>query len=658
MGVSGLMMKANKSFSVQIDNVVLGPVGADTTFSVQTFYIPPGVTVLDPLADASTIRDKALNVPGFFMSGKLTVVQSWIIPNTSIALPSFVSDPLNPRTMYPSTAVLGFACTLSPIRLHAATGRVDQPARTQLVITVNSTEYLFGSIGDVVSGFSVSPPLGKIVSVIASNTSGQLTVEMQSYMSQFVNLTISTVTVSVPVIPVKGGTRSAWKIDLYVNETLLNTNDAESLVPSNASTVPVNTLNEHAIALSVITVGTITPNINIDCALTVNGSLLPDGTNQIKIVAPSAYKIFISTSETSGIVVTSGGSNLLTATKSGPFGGMTFTILIRARTPMVESQGEPQWVAMVYSSIGMQGWGQIESVPVSPMPLVNYIYGQTSGVSESTIVVDLYIRPNISVASLEIFPPPGLVLACDESHTVSFINCTAPSNNQAGLTLNRSTASMSVGKYSIPLLVSLPLSTPRINTFDIIARNRVGHNVDGFYSFPGREIIDSTILAVVDPSVVMSSTVALSVATVNVSFTTAASTTAVDAVHVVFPPGYSQRIENPFLQVKCVNRKFPRRSVMDWLYTNATNSITFLVDDTVTNIIDRSTGRVISLNKIPGGNTYSFVFPVVLPDTTPAADNFWTLSFCASRYDLDSCASVTSSTAISQFPIIGDIISA
>jgi hypothetical protein len=638
VSVAGLEIEPGREFELVIRNVVLGKVGGDIVMSVRTYFVPS--TFVNPLTSPLMFRDKALLVTGPFMSGKLTVESSKVILDDSTEnIPDFITEVLNPRTLTRAILQMDLSFTLSPALLRSATGLLNQPVDIKWII--ESGGFSFQTDSPV----RYFPSIGRIVST--GSSSDALEIHLTAYMSEIKALTSSGLRVEVPVTPLVGGTTSLCRIEMYVNGTLLNTNDGTSSVPSDSSTIPVNAIPASAVKL---TVGTdfVAPYSNIPVSVLVKPSLLPPTATGIKIFTPPAFHFF-SVSVSGQAVITASTTTAVTLRLSLQD---DFTVNFKVRTPMMLSQSQAAWVAIMYSASGMLGWSEMEAVPVNPMPQVNFVHGGTSGAFKSNLVVDFLVRKDSTISSIEIFPPVGMVVSCDPSISLGFINCTAPSNNEAGLTLNR-TGSLSPGRYTVPLLVDLPLSTPKLNSFDLYARNAIGDNSDGVFAVDGRSIIDSTILSVVDPRVAVNSTIAGRVALVNVTFEMTSSTTSVDAVHFRFPPGYTHRITDPFAEVKCVNRKFPRKSAMDWLYTNSTDSITFLVDDTQTNIIDRNTGRVISLNKIPGGQRYAFTFPIVLPESTPAFGNYWVLSFCSSRYSLSSCTNVTASNAISQFPIPG-----
>jgi hypothetical protein len=653
IGISNVDMRLGHSTTIRIDSVQLGSIGADVTFTFQTFFIHPDETITNPLTIQSAARDQAVGVKGFFMSGALSFAKSMISSSFEADNPDFVAEALNPRTNIESLVTLAnVTFTLSVQSLPTATGRLDQPIDTKIVIKIPTLNYRFS---DLIGLFEVSPPIGsESMNITMDNVQGLFIVEMQSLASQLRLLTTGAYNITVPVIPIRGGVTSAWGVDLYINGTLLNTNDGSSIVPSEASSIPVESIQDGAITLTVVS-SLVAPNTFVDAHIVLRGSHLPERTNRVRIIAPWNFKFVSASVGVSGVSVSVDG-NILTAQRSDLMTGSNYTVSLRMITPLLESQAAASWAALAYSSSGMTGWSEIEALNVSPMPMVEILYGGTSTVTKAALVVCFTVRESNYVSSLEIFPPAGVGISCVSETAVAFINCTTPSTVRAGLTLNRTAGSLNAGRYTLPLLIDLPVATPTVNQFDIIARNRQGFNVDGVYAFTGNAIVDSTYLSVINPIVNLSSQIAGSSATLNLTFTLTVSTRSVDAIHLQFPAGYYHRITDSVREVRSVNRKFPRKSAKEWLYTNSTDSITFLVDDTRANIVDPETGRIVDLNRIPGNETYSFTFPVVIATETPELNNFFLLSFCESRNALASCTNSTNPTAWSRYPIFAESV--
>ena len=629
IGVGDLDIRAGFPQTVRIDNVLLGQVGGDVTFSVQTFYVPPELSSSNPLAVPSMARDRAIDViGGFFLSGSIAIRSSELSDQSFSGQPSYVSDALNPRINNPSLLKLsGVSFSLTPASLQSSTGLLNQPIRVRFLVSLPSQIYTLSG------GLEIEPSIGSVVFMDSNHVDGTLTVDIACLASQLRRLTSQSYTITIPVVPLVGGQSSAsLAIDMYVNGTLLNTNDESTNVPSASSSVAVETLRDGAVSV-VVSSAYIPPNIQMNAVIHIDASLLPIGTNRVRVFAPLAFR-FVSTS----IGIAS--QNVVTVSISST----SLSVNVQVVTAMMPSQSALPWIALAFTSNTLIGWRELPPVVVEPLPFINVLYGGTSGLLGAPVVVDFSVRSNDTVSSIEIIPPSGSVLRCNSQYLVAFITCTAPSTNQAGLTLN--TTSLQAGRYTVPLTIDLPITTPPTNFFDITLRNSLGVNVDGIYGFPGESIVDSTILDVANVAV----TVARNTQ-VNVSFSLITSTTYVDAINLQFPPGYYHTITDPTMQVKSVNRKFPRRSASEWLYTNVTDSITFLVDDTKANILEPVTGKVIKLNNIIGGETYTFIFPVVVASTSSIYQNYWILSFCQSRYQLDSCKNMTHSTSIAQFPV-------
>ena len=650
IGLTGLKLTPGIVTNVTINSVQLGQVGGDTKFSVQTFYIPSGSGVVYPLRVPLVFRDAIAESTGFFLPGKLTVVSS-TIRSVSVAADAVILNPLVDSTSL-ATLVLGYS--LSPFSLKTATGRLDQPVTVRLEINCPSAEY---EIVPSWSSFTVTPSLGTLTKVPTMVQTSIVVAEWATLMVAFKEAQQYTVT--LPVIPKAAVDASNWRIEVFLNDTLLETNDGLTSVPSVTTSIPVDSLTGRINLGPTNTSDSIPPNT--DAAITVRLlSSMPLGSTCIAIFAPSGY-VFTGVSEscTSSVcpqlVADMPNKLVLRPLTAGEPFQATASVDLLLHTPSGYVEADP-WTVVSYDALNrVTGWGTVEPVAVRPMRGVSLLYGGMSGVDDQLFMFSFKIeRPN-SVNSIELVPPIGISLMCYGQQILENFACTADSSLTGGLLLNCTETDpyLAVGSYSIPLLVSLPLQNAAVNKFDIVGRNFASLVTDGIYDVSGRAIVDSDMLSVREPAVSYSTTVPGEKSKVMLSFRMTKPVTAVDAINIHFPSDYFHEITYPSIQVLCVNRRFPRASPTDWVDASSTQSITFLVDNTVTAIIDQSTGDPLQLNKIPAPETYIFEFPVVLPETTPVTGNYWTLSFCPNRTRIAHCIEETGTEAIAQFPILG-----
>ena len=648
IGVSGVDIQPGELTTVVIDGVKLSSTGGLTQWTVATFLAPEGV--MDPRSDLTTSRDQSTGVVGFSLAGHLTVASSTV--RGPLVPPAYVTQALNPQLNVATIATVSFSIQSSPVVLPTATQRLDQPVMLRWLLAVPSADY---SIDPSLEHFAVSPQIGKAVGPPTLTSQGPMSVvtaEFRAFMSEFRGAAIFDLT--LPVVPLRRGGNSVWRIDMYANDTLLNTNDGASVVPSVDSSRPVLALASGIAVHTAATVAYAAPNTDVELEIVVTGSQLPTGTDRILLLAPTGFS-FVRGAAVVGATVTGDASKITIAGATQPLTAITTLRLnVTVHTPTTIGGSTGGWVGIAYDNAEMLAWGTFDQIRVSPIPALALVYGGTSGVAQSLAIVDFTVRQASTFASIEILPPVGVTLGCYEAE-LSALQCTHESTLATGLILSAKAAYLRVGTYSVPLRISLPLADPATNTFDVIVRNADGDTADGSYAIPGREIADSMRLSVINPVVTMTSRARGSRVTVHLSFELKRDTTAVDAISIKFPPSYSHEITSPS-EVGCLNRGFPRASPTDWLYLNTTNAVTFLVDDTQSSLLDRTTGRSIQFNKIPGSETYGFTFPVMLPQSTPDSGNYWTLSFCESRYNLDQCTSVSSTVAIAQFPILGDTL--
>ena len=647
VALGGLNLLPGESAQFTVHGVLLGLVGGPTTVTVRTFYVPPAVTVANPLVVQSTFRDGISEADGFFFAGQLTVTESSI---------SDGSSGLNPLINIPAVATLQFTVSLTPDLLPSASGRLDQPLAVRLVLTCPESEY---QILPKWSDFSIVPSLGPLVSVPAIVNASVITAMFDSRMATLYATT--NYTLQVPIVPLIATPSSAWRIEIFVNDTLLNTNDGLSEIPSMNTSIPVNPLTGLVAVASADPSVVIPPNTDVVINVNVSGPL-PDGTVQLALVAPVGFEFTIIDttcvlSTLCGALGETANQLLISASSSGDV-PVDVGLRVQLHTPTAIETND--WLVVGYADSGLVvGWGAVLPIAIQPMRGVSIIYGGMSGVQSALAILTFFVGRNGTVNSIEVVPPVGLSLVCYGADAIDSLNCISDSTLSVGLILKpagNATYLTAGVLHSIPIRAAIPLGTPTDNTFDIIATNLAGTITDGIYGVPGRAVVDSLVLAVRTPTVRASTAVAGATATITLSFYLAKPTTSIDAINIQFPNSYFHEIFSASRQVICVNRRFPRTSPTDWVDVSSTQSVSFLVDNTVTSIIDLNTGNPLQLNKIPGSQTYTFEFPVVLPSATPEGGNYWILSFCANRTRIAEC--IEHGEAIAQFPILAsDIVS-
>jgi hypothetical protein len=352
-----------------------------------------------------------------------------------------------------------------------------------------------------------------------------------------------------------------------------------------------------------------------------------------------------------------------------------FDIDFHVIVPTTETDAINDWILIVYSDAELSGqvvthWGEFPGLNVDFFSQAMVLYGGMNALEDIQLLLLFAVRDKRSVSSLELIPPVGIELNCDTIHPVAFFNCTLASTLSHGILLNRtyisstdassdlsasrSSGFIEPGDFVMPIRATLPLTTPLENQFNMIMRNDDGDVVDGVFGILGRPLVDSSLVSVINASVVMNTTTVGSRAQVTVSFTTLKSTTSIDAITITFPTHYYHQITSQN-EIKCVNRKFPKAPIT-WVDLSSTQSLTFLVDDTKTGLVEISTGQAIVLNRIPAGETFVFQFPVTLPHETPDSLNFWTLSFCRDRTKIQDCLDWKTDRGLAHIPIIGDIL--
>ena len=633
-GLGSLQMKPHQSVSFTLEDVVLGYPGGPINFVLTTVY--------GSFSQQTDWRESSQS-SSLFMPGRITVLNSTLKNHHNTS--RFAEMSLNPTVSTLSDARIFFRITLPPAALPSASQRLDQPVFIGLAFSVNISEYRFlNGIGN----FSIHPYIGQIHQMETSGDGSTLTVVYRSLIAYWLGASNATFTAAISemVIPQAAVSclRAAWKIDMLANETLFNTNDGISQFPSASFSVPVSALNQSDVNVSVRDPSVLRAPLTL-VPIEVSVSAKPG--NKISISCPPGVS-FVSASPPTNLREIN--STQLNVSSASEFYSLNATILA-ANNP---STASIPWLVVAFQSSTSSGetqiaWGTIPGISVYPMPNVAVIYAGMSGVSETLLVIEFTARKSDLIHSLEIYPPFAVILSCSNI-SIPFFKCSQGSSLVDGLTLNLASLSLPSGTYSLPMLASLPLLTPAINTFDIVARDSQGNNCDGIFGFPGRPIIDSETLSVSQTSVTLSS-----IATV--SFYNQQDTSAVDAITVSFPQGYFHQITSSN-QAVCFNRRFPRESQASWVDFSSSNAITFLVDNTKTTILSKVTGFQIPLNLIPGNQQYIFQFPIVLPAaSTNNPSDFWVISFCPDRTQLSSCVLKNSTAALAQFPVLGRTLS-
>jgi len=693
IGMTGVEILPGIPISIQILKVRLGDGGGSSKFGIRTFYLPPGAVVPDPFKNSTMYREEAAEIEGMFTSGISNFLSSYIVSDHH--LPTFTPwtrpFPINPRVNFSATAIFTFNSSISSFALPNMEG---QPAyinttyiRVDVEIFCPKSDYKM--IPDW-PRFSITPSVGNLTMVPAITQSGTKMIasfDSAIYFLENKNLA-SQWTVSVPVVPISETSNSFWTINVIANGTTLTTNDGLSSLPQNSSYVPVRDPVFYTDLNVLYPVSPVIPRPNSNIIMRFSLTRGPPlNTTNFEIIAPSGFVI---TSVLTVCQANSPACGTLPADKSiankvtiySPMGKyfnhiVNFEIDFRVTIPTDPVNATSDWIGIVYSDPALSGqlvrhWGEYTGLHVDFNSEAMVVYGSMSALRDVQLLLIFSVREPNSVSSLELVSPIGVELDCDSIHKVVFFNCTLPSSLSHGVLLNRTYVSsadastdpsatrssgfMPVGDFVMPITATLPLLTPAYNFFDVIMRDATGSVVDGVYSIAGRPIVDSSYVSVSNASVKMNTTQVGSRAQVSLSFTTLKSTTAVDAITITFPTHYYHQITSQN-EVKCVNRKFPKAPVT-WVDLSSTQSITFLVDDTRTGLIEMSTGQAIVLNRIPASETFVFQFPITLPHETPTSLNFWTLSFCRDRKKIDDCLNWKADSGLTHIPIVGDVLTA
>ena len=660
IALTGLQIQPNQAFHFTIDNVLLGSPGGSVVLKVSTLYVDAKATSSDPVSVENNWREDSGIITPFFMPGKITL-SSGSLANKDLEsiVPSYASSLyLNPIINSLSTANLVFTLSLPPVALPSASQRLDQPVTIIVRISVIGSDYSFPSLVDSIL---ISPPIGPLVDFQLNADSVSAT--YSSMVSYWVTSTTISFTVSADVTPLTPGTKSSWLINMYANDTLINTNDGSPLFPTSASSIPVSIFDETAaVSLKVSDPGSLqAPQTSVVTSILL-GVSLPASTAAVSIYCPPGIVFQSVACATRALCTLSPTKLVISSPSSDPLVTPFSADLTILTAQDIDTASIPYVVVATKTHFnGPQlAWGPIQGVNVFPMTTVSFIYPGMSGVIQTLLLVDFDARDNSHIVSLEITAPLAILLTCSTVYSIPYLECTKGSTITSGLTMNLTTSTtnsgfLPKGHYTLPILATLPLLTPTVNTFNIVARDSNGANSDGIYNYPGRTILDSEILSVSQVNVTLSSKRSGSTAIATVSFYNMQNTTSVDAITLSFPPGYYHQIVSTS-QVVCLNRNFPRKSQTSWLITDNTQQITFLVDNTKTTILSQVTGLPVALNLIQGAQTYVFQFPLVLPTSTPQASNYWVLSFCADRTQLQSCVMTSPSAALAQFPVLADEI--
>ena len=662
--------------SLTISNVQLGSVGGQSAFIVKTFYIPPGQVLLNPFTNSTTYREEYVSPknPTLFVSGISSFKNSSVVSNYQP--PTYVNwpyhFPINPRIGFAAVATIRFITTIDPYTLPFTTVGYENITYVNTTLLVDC-----GSDYRVVPNWNqyvVKPSLGNLTAVpLIINRGSGLTANYDSAVYLLDPTIQSNWTISVPVAPRTNSSASFWTINIYANGTLFTTTDRLFGLPQNTSYSPVDSTDSFTSLKVVFPVAPVLPRPNT--AISLRFSLtnsLPANVTNITLVGPKEYLILsvISpcdfNSAACGYLWTDRGSQnriFFLRPLGNTFNEVTkFSVEFTARVPTNPTDALDKWFVMVFTDVALTSqavyrWGEFPGLEIDFTSIARVLYGSMSAVTNQQFLFLFTVRESDTINSMEFIPPAGLLLGCDATNPVSFFDCTSDSSLTHGLLLNRTSNGLflSAGEYVMPIRVSLPLSTPLPNSFDIIMRNSNGTVVDGVYGLPGRPITDSSLVSIVDAQITMNTTQVGKTALVTLSFKADQSTTSVDAITIVFPTYYYHQIESQ-TEVVCVNRKFPR-SPFQWVDLSSTQSLTFLVDNTVTNLVEMSTGQAIVLNRIPGNQTFIFQFPVVLPFATPEKLNFWVLSFCADREKIEECLDWNLDTGLTHIPILGEDLS-
>ena len=674
IGIGGVVLLPGVPVALNIRNVQLGLTGDQSSFTVKTFYIPPALTLVNPFTNSSTYREEYISTrnANMFISGISAYKNSSLISNYQP--PNYVhwsyQFPLNPRIGYAAYATITFDTTISPYSLPFPQGFSN-------ITYVNATFQIDCGLGYKIAPnwdqYSVKPDIGNLSAVpLIINKGHGLTASYDSAVYLLDPQIYPNWTITVPVYPLTNSSASLWLINLYANGTLFTTTDKLFGLPQNTSYAPVNGTNDWTSLEVIFPVRPLLPRPNTAISLRFNVTQAPPrNIANITLIAPASYVVLSVltpcqlNANACGYMWTDRDSQnrifFLPPLQSSFDKVENFYVDFTVLVPTEPADALDEWYVVAFTDTTITGqlvsrWGEIPGLNVDFSSISRVLYGSMSAVYNQQFLLLFTVREGGMIDSMEIIPPAGLILTCDTANPVDFLDCTSSSSLTHGLLLNRtSDGQLDTGDYVMPILVSVPLSTPNPNSFDIIMRDPTGIVIDGVYGLAGRPVTDSSLVSVIDASIKMNTTQVGEVALITLSFKTLQSTTSVDAITIVFPTYYYHQIESQ-TEVSCVNRKFPR-SPFQWVDLSSTQSLTFLVDDTVTNLVEISTGQAIVLNRVPGNQTFVFEFPVVLPYATPEKLNFWILSFCKDRNRIEDCLDWHKDDALAHVPIVGSQLS-
>jgi len=672
IGIAGVVMLPGVPVTLNISDVQLGISGGQTSFIAKTFYIPPGQFLINPFTNSTTYREEFISTKNLFVSGISMYKNSSLISNYQPA--KYVNwpyyFPINPRIGYSSYATIMFNTTISPYSLPFPPGYTN--------LTYVNTSFLVdcGSGYRIVPNwaqYSVNPFIGNLTAVpLIINNGSAFTASYESAVYLLDPTIQPNWTMTIPVSPRTNSSASFWLINIYANGTLFTTTDELFALPQNTSYSPVNSTAEFTSLEVIFPIRPLLPRPNTAIALRFNlTSPAPANVTNITLIAPAAYVILSVNSPCSlnsiacGYMWSDRSSQnriFFLPPLQNTFNGVKqFSVEFTTSVPTNPADALGPWYLIAFTDPAVTGqsvyrWGEFSGLEIDFTSMARVLYGSMSAVTNQQFLLLFTVREENTFNSMEVIPPAGLLLACDTTNPVPFIDCTSGSSLTHGLLLNRTSNGLYVapGDYVMPIRVSLPLSTPRPNTFDIVMRDPSGTVVDGVYGLAGRPITDSSLVSVVDAHISMNTTTVGRNALITLSFKTEQPTTSVDAITIMFPTYYYHQIESQ-TEVGCVNRKFPR-SPFQWVDLSSTQSLTFLVDNTVTNLVEMSTGQAIVLNRIPGNQTFVFQFAVVLPYATPEKLNFWVLSFCKDRNKIEECLDWNTDSGLAHIPILGETL--
>eukprot|EP00930_Biecheleria_cincta_P001431 TRINITY_DN102575_c0_g1_i1.p1 TRINITY_DN102575_c0_g1~~TRINITY_DN102575_c0_g1_i1.p1 ORF type:complete len:3349 (+),score=445.13 TRINITY_DN102575_c0_g1_i1:84-10130(+) len=613
--ITGLLLLPDVQASITIAGVRLGKGGGQSIFTLRTH--------LDE--DSKTVLDESLSFAGFFQAGVVTVeghLKSRYSENPTTypvlnTLPARVGEEgkITFRLTFSFPVLVGDIFLLTCQGSGAYTLLADQRLSLALVS--------YDGLGT-----------GTVLN-IQKSLRGNHAIEIHFLHQTTGDTSNTTVLESAQrvelvfwAVPTAGLT--TWRADTYRGSRLTNSNDGSA-----SGFRPVTQLKLLLAPIRSPPGTFITVNMQLSSE---EALIIPE----IQLLAPRGFAF----DAVCGELCSSLGETFMdTGRQIAKFAHQTGSNLMNERidfqckTPMQTPQ-TLTWIVRASSTAGQNiGWGLTDGFKVNQMQNAQVLYGGVASLTNAELAFSFTFEtvPDDDMFSIiEVGAPSSIILSCSGTDLRSLSlpgkqTCDRDGPGQVRVLLDET---LRPNTYAFTVSGRLPAETPEPNLFSIIVRQQSNEQiVDAAFGLAGWP---SGSISSTQPTLAWTTAGYGKISLITIAFSIGNATSALQALLISLPPGFSQSIGSS-RDVLLSNQRLPLvKGANDWLDASERHKVRIHLDP--------------QDPKVDVG-IYLFTFPFTMPESSSYIDpvNLWHLSMCATR----SCSRPSDASVLLSFPMGG-----